>query len=90
MTDDELDEKVLAAFLRAESDMRSGDIHAVVYPTQRGPHLRNRIEESISRLLSRRLIRDVTASMDFHSHYRALSPLDMLAGVMKKRRRRRR
>lgn len=89
MMHQDLDEVVLNVFQTVGGPMRASDVHANLRPVlgskatlfTYGAIGRIEIESSIDRLLQLHLIKDVTADMDWHPHYKATSLLDSLAAI---------
>ena len=87
MTNDELDEKVLAAIRNSPRHLKDSEIIGTVFPTRVDGDI-ELIDASVERLLSRKLIKDTSEENDWHPHYSAVNPLEVLARISKKRRRR--
>lgn len=85
-TREEFDERVLAAF-RQHGRMKDSELENAVFGKQ-GRHLRKEIEGAIDRLLEAGLIKDTSEEMDWHAHYEACNPLEILARIPTDRRRR--
>ena len=96
MTEDELDELVLKKFQASDIPMRYSDVageikNGAVIGFEEHPYLtRARIEASVDRLAETGFLKDVTKPMDWHPHWVASNPLDLLAKIAPGRKRRRR
>jgi hypothetical protein len=95
MTDDELDELVLRAFRESTVPMRYCDVtcdveRSTAWTATDGDRHDRRllIEASVDRLYERGLLKDATQDMDWHPHWIAANPLDVLAAISRPKRRR--
>jgi hypothetical protein len=88
--EEEFDAALLKVFEAYDTPtgLRVSDVHGRS-DIETGPHGRRYIEASIGRLLESGAIHDVTASMDWHPHYRAVGVLDRLANIHSTKRPRR-
>lgn len=89
MTNDEADAAVLGALKASDKPLKFSEIAGVVFPV-RFDDDNEIIDAAIERLLKNKLIKDVSDESDWHPHYAPVNPLEALAEIMKKPRRRRR